>query len=360
MKKRNTLALSALALSLALAACTPENGTEHAHSFSKWGNDENSHWQYCEADKVIDEQSKAAHADANTDGVCDVCGYEMRQVSTTIVSFGGKILLAKAGNERASGAGVTMTLSDAYGEVEMSDLVINNNGTFSFSAPEGKYTLCVSKDGYTDYEAKINVTKEQTVSDYTVKLQYNLLQVAPIPAWDASRHDFLRQNAGTVVLKEGSTLNFITTDAYDDVVCTYYAKKGQSTHPDARIGVWVQFYNEDETQVDCVWLSTYGPGNCVQWYTDGFWGDNMKNITGSSESFSMTEEELMQYEAGTLEIGLARSGNKLYALINGEIRSTVQLSAKYATMDCYIGILAWDCVLNEDIRFSIDSFDPNA
>lgn len=360
MKKRNTLALSALALSLALVACTPEGGTEHVHSFSKWGNDENSHWQYCEADNAIDEQSKTAHSDTNTDGVCDVCGYEMRRVSSTIASFGGEILLVKAGNERASGAGVTMTLSDAYGVVEMSDLVINNNGTFSFSAPEGKYTLCVSKDGYTDYEAKINVTKEQTVSDYTVKLQYNLLQVAPIPAWDASGHDFTKQNDGYVVLREGSTLNFITTDSYDDVICTYYAKKGQSTNSNDRIGVWVQFYDESNSKVDCVWLSTYGAENRVEWYDGGFWGDNMTNLISSGSGFAMTEQEQSQFERGTLKVGLARSGNKLYALVNGEIRDTIQLSAKYANMDCYIGMVAWDCVLNEDIHFSIDSFDPEA
>lgn len=360
MKKRNTIAISALALTLVLAACTPESGTEHIHNFAKWAYDSNSHWQYCEADKTVDEQSKAAHADADSDGTCDVCGYALRKTDGERVSFGGKILLAKAGNERASGTGVTMKLSDAYGEVEMSDIVINSNGTFSFSAPEGKYTLCASKDGYESYKAKINITKEQKITDYTVKLQCQLLQVAPIPAWDASGHDFTKQNNGYVSLREGSTLNFITTDSYDDVVCSYYAKKGQSTHNDDRIGIWVQFYDQDKTKADCVWFSTYGAENKLEWYTGDFWGSNMTNLVTDGSGFAMTESEQSQYELGTLKIGLARSGNTLYALVNGEIRGTIQLSAKYATMDCYIGLLAWDCVKNEDIHFSLESFDPNA
>ena len=41
-----------------------------------WTTDETNHWHECV--RGDSEQDKAAHADGNADGKCDVCGYEMQ------------------------------------------------------------------------------------------------------------------------------------------------------------------------------------------------------------------------------------------------------------------------------------------
>ncbi len=54
------------------AACN-----KHTHVYDKWDNDANQHWKVCAEDNEIDDTTRANHADANNDGKCDVCGYEM-------------------------------------------------------------------------------------------------------------------------------------------------------------------------------------------------------------------------------------------------------------------------------------------
>lgn len=59
-----------IVLSMSLIAC------DHTHNYSEQGKDENYHWNYCPDDEEIDETSKEAHKDENSDGKCDVCGYD--------------------------------------------------------------------------------------------------------------------------------------------------------------------------------------------------------------------------------------------------------------------------------------------
>ena len=49
------------------------------HTESDWKSDKDNHWKECTVDGcgVIIEDSKAAHADANNDGKCDVCEYNV-------------------------------------------------------------------------------------------------------------------------------------------------------------------------------------------------------------------------------------------------------------------------------------------
>ena len=49
--------------------------TEHTHAHgTEWKKDANNHWNECACG---DKANKAAHADANVDGKCDVCAYEV-------------------------------------------------------------------------------------------------------------------------------------------------------------------------------------------------------------------------------------------------------------------------------------------
>lgn len=352
MKKLLTVVVL-LVLTVALVACS------HTHSFDKYASDGDYHWLVCSQDGEIQEGSRAKHVDDNSDGVCDVCGYKLTekpQRDPIVVNFSGQINLVKSSQTTQSGSGVSIKLSDGNNEFEPDNLIVNAKGLFSFDALEGQYTLRAIKSGYQDYEAIIELDRDDLISDYVVELKYNLLKVAPIPSWDASNHDLSRQNEGVLLMNGGNTLNVITSDPMDNVVCTYYAKKGQSTSTDDRIGVWVQFYSEDASSVDCAWLTTYGADNTIEWYTGGFWGDNMSNIAPSGTSFPLTAQELAQYKRGTLKIAIARSGNVLYALINDVVRSTVQLGSKYADMDCHIGLLSWNPAINQDIKYSIEEF----
>ena len=54
------------------------------HTESDWKSDKDNHWKECTvaACGVIIENSKAAHADANNDGKCDTCEYNVGKAST--------------------------------------------------------------------------------------------------------------------------------------------------------------------------------------------------------------------------------------------------------------------------------------
>ena len=56
----------------------PATGIEHTHNYSSdWKADADEHWNECECG---DKANKAAHADENNDGKCDVCDYAMGNV----------------------------------------------------------------------------------------------------------------------------------------------------------------------------------------------------------------------------------------------------------------------------------------
>ena len=56
-------------------ATIPATGIEHTHNYSSdWKADADEHWNECECG---DKANKAAHADENNDGKCDICDYAM-------------------------------------------------------------------------------------------------------------------------------------------------------------------------------------------------------------------------------------------------------------------------------------------
>ena len=65
------------------------NIAKNGHTESDWKSDKDNHWKECTvaACGVIIENSKAAHADANNDGKCDTCEYN---VGTTTTDPGNK------------------------------------------------------------------------------------------------------------------------------------------------------------------------------------------------------------------------------------------------------------------------------
>ena len=60
------------------------NIAKNGHTESDWKSDKDNHWKECTvaACGVIIENSKAAHADANNDGKCDTCAYNVGTTTT--------------------------------------------------------------------------------------------------------------------------------------------------------------------------------------------------------------------------------------------------------------------------------------
>ncbi len=76
MKRRIKILLaaaSALCLFFLSACADVEAANGHTHSWV-WKNDAKEHWQVCADDGTEKDGSRAAHADGNGDGACDVCG----------------------------------------------------------------------------------------------------------------------------------------------------------------------------------------------------------------------------------------------------------------------------------------------
>ena len=62
--------------------CNATEGEALGHVYGdSWKNDENNHWKECDCKEKKDA---AAHVDANNDGKCDTCGYEMQTQSGTL------------------------------------------------------------------------------------------------------------------------------------------------------------------------------------------------------------------------------------------------------------------------------------
>lgn len=80
MKKKISVLVSALA-SLSLFATACDNG--HTHTFSDtWESDATNHWHAATCEHGEEKNSLAKHADADEDGKCDVCAYEVGHTHT--------------------------------------------------------------------------------------------------------------------------------------------------------------------------------------------------------------------------------------------------------------------------------------
>lgn len=88
MKKSFLILLCVLlAMSLMFVACKKDKGednteadtTQHTHTYddSAWSSDQTNHWHAATCEHTSEQKDLAAHADANGDGVCDVCAYVM-------------------------------------------------------------------------------------------------------------------------------------------------------------------------------------------------------------------------------------------------------------------------------------------
>ena len=83
-------------------ATIPATGIEHTHNYSSdWKADADEHWNECECG---DKANKAAHADENNDGKCDICDYAMGNADNP----GGEIEPDKTGLSGGAIAGIVI------------------------------------------------------------------------------------------------------------------------------------------------------------------------------------------------------------------------------------------------------------
>ena len=84
MKKLFAILICAIMCITLLASCDKEKREEECVHTKVWQHDENGHWQstHCNLNKkhIYGPSVKEDHADANYDGICDVCGREEEYV----------------------------------------------------------------------------------------------------------------------------------------------------------------------------------------------------------------------------------------------------------------------------------------
>lgn len=73
--KHFAVGVGLISLVATLGACAAEE--THTHSYTAWGNNKTHHWKLCPEDREKDESTLEKHSDANADGKCDACGYEV-------------------------------------------------------------------------------------------------------------------------------------------------------------------------------------------------------------------------------------------------------------------------------------------
>ena len=83
MKKKWISGITAIALLCSLGMLSGCGG-EHEHAFaSDWSSDENGHWHAATCEHTEEKADDDAHEDADGDGKCDVCGYELPAAEKT-------------------------------------------------------------------------------------------------------------------------------------------------------------------------------------------------------------------------------------------------------------------------------------
>ncbi len=301
------------------------------------------------------------------------CGKLTIEVVVTEVArgtFEGKVELLKQGTTTVATKDFNLYLLQGEEEVELQDYKVSDDGTVSFKAFEGIYTLVVEYNKYLKWQGQITISDEEPIVGYKAVLDYNLLKIATKPGWDGALHDFTHQNEENAYVLHtwsngtGKTLDFTTVDAVDDVMFSYLAKKGQSANGEDKVGICVQFYEANGTP-SFLWFIVKGSDYKFEWQNDNLWSMRTLNKKGwgfqnGQRAQAMTDEEKELYEEGKLKVSVARSGNMVYAFVDGELADTIVLNERYASMDAYIGMFAYDpCEANGNNRFYFELTDFN-
>lgn len=193
MKKAKITILVALCviLCLCVSACT----TPHEHVYDQVGSNDTTHWNYCAEDNEKDENTVAAHTDANYDGKCDVCGHAVAvpfNFAVTGKDTEGKDVSLNGYSATLSNEAKTYTATIKDGKFVCKDTVADGTYTLSVSGAvvyksatvtvaNGK-TSAVVLEAYGPVEAKIAIETIEGVPTLVVvgKIEGELAQAGCI------------------------------------------------------------------------------------------------------------------------------------------------------------------------------------
>ncbi|MGN0812568.1 MAG: bacterial Ig-like domain-containing protein [Candidatus Coproplasma sp.] len=122
-----------------VSACSNNNPPEHTHTADTiWHTDANKHWHECTSGDG-EKMNEADHADANSDGKCDVCDYQM----TTPAD--GYVVEATTTGLQVEGVQTTYNLStsltSATVDISAIKVYLDNQGTKGKEVPTANYTV---------------------------------------------------------------------------------------------------------------------------------------------------------------------------------------------------------------------------
>lgn len=122
MKKKLLMLSCLLAVSAFAVGCDDE--VAHTHSFAKdWTTSETEHWHVASCEHNTEVSDKANHVDADKDGDCDVCAYEIG--TKGYVNEAVAKAVAKAST--INGAKIAIDSDADYSAIEYYDYVIGEN-----------------------------------------------------------------------------------------------------------------------------------------------------------------------------------------------------------------------------------------
>lgn len=172
--KRFIIALLCIVLCLCLfVACNDDSQddkgndgeTPHTHDYSAWGHNETQHWKECPTDHVKDATTIRSHVDADSNGVCDDCGYEM----------GIPFSFTVAGSDKALD-GLTVTITS--GDNTFSAMIDNGKFTLATGTTVPQGTYVVSLDGY--YDGTLTVAEDGTANAVTLNPIVDSVEITTI------------------------------------------------------------------------------------------------------------------------------------------------------------------------------------
>lgn len=184
--------------------------TPHTHSYTELKNDTVNHWYQCPEDGEKNADSIEAHYDADLNGKCDVCEYEM-----PVTAVKGLEFTIKGDNNGADESlnGVSVAIKSKTGEFTAT--IADGKFKVEDVVPFGTYT--VSADGY--YDEKITVAAESVPTSVVLFKVVNVATSVEIKEIDGVPTLVAE---GMIPEIEGVTIGNVMLHFYEDKGADYF------------------------------------------------------------------------------------------------------------------------------------------
>ncbi len=219
---------------------------------------------------------------------------------------------------------------------------------------EGEYTVSVTGLNSATIELKNGVASSCELFGATV-----LTTTGAGKGIDAALHDLSKEKEGIITVKDNTekvgdeTLNVISTEGYDVVMAEMTAKLSNSNTSWGRQGVWLKFADGKYAALSIWadgkvnWMLPYGKN--LDGGADGLEAvhtcmavnEESKKWSGTNICILNDAQKSKFTSSSGIKIQLARNGNVLIALLDGEYIDSLDLDASYADDKVQAGFWAW-------------------